>query len=70
MKTVFEGRAVYSGMDNPMSGVYHGKGYYIRIQKMKSGKYRVTILDSPLSPIRLNYDSKEEFGYIWKMSRS
>lgn len=66
MKTVFEGRALYSGIDSPMAGVHHGKGYEIRTQKMKSGKYRVTILDSPLSPLRLNYNTREEYQWTWK----
>ena len=66
MNTVFEGRALYCGTDNPMTGLHHGKGYEIRTQKMKSGKYRVTVLDTPLSPIRLNYNDKKECGFTWK----
>ena len=66
MQTQHIERALYLGSDEPMLGIYHGKRYDIRIDILKSGRNRVTVLDSSMSPVRFTYKNEKERTKTWK----
>lgn len=60
METYYEGRAMYIGPDIPLEGLVHGKHYDVTMQKMRSGRHRVTVLTGYFPGNRYNYKDAEE----------
>lgn len=63
MKDIYEGRALWLGMDEPMDGLLHGKAYLLQVKQMRNGKIRVD-LDSEAHGLRakhMTFKSKEDF---------
>ena len=55
METFYEGRMIYAGYDDPLGGLVHGAGYYIKAGRMSNGKVRVDILSNDLESGEVNH---------------
>jgi hypothetical protein len=58
--------AIYMGPDEMPFGLVHGKRYEIEVGVLKSGRRRITVLDSAFSPLRLTYATENDFKIAWR----
>ena len=63
---IYEGYAIYLGPDERPFGIVHGKRYEIEVNVLKSGRCRVTVLNSAISPFKKTYPDLKECWYSWK----
>ena len=67
---IYEGYAIYLGPDERPFGIVHGKRYEIEVTVLKSGRCRVSVVNSAISPFKMTYENLTECWFTWKQVRS